>query len=188
MSTITKSKKIAQLQFVNRDYEKALFNYSIALQKSPKDDEARLGAILSDLAMDSEDEAQALFDYYTVIKDEDESEAIKVVQQIIDSIDNGLDSLSHIISKALSKRVDNMDGVSYEEFKILITKRGFVEIFESIMFSTKVIISNKNDFFEFIELLIEYEYKDMALNYIESASSAYAHEEKFAQILKKLEN
>jgi tetratricopeptide (TPR) repeat protein len=189
MSEFNKFKKRAEKLFANRDYEQALFNYSIALKNAPQDSEARLGAILSDLAMDSEEEAQALFDYYSVIKGENPSEAVRVIEEIIESLDGGLDTLSQLLSDTLTQKVDSINGINYSDFKQLLDEgNSFTELFESIMFSTKVIISNKHDFFEFMEMLIEHGFKEMALNYIESTSSAYAHEPRFHEILEKLEN
>jgi tetratricopeptide (TPR) repeat protein len=179
----------AQQLFVGRDYQKALFNFSLALKKSPKDKEARLGAILSDLAMDNEDEAQALFDYYSIIKTQNQQEAVEIIEEIIESLDGGANALSSIIVKALEYKNDNVDGIAYEDFKLLLNNgRSFSELFESIMFSTKVIISNKNDFFEFIESLLRYGYKEMALNYIESASNVYSYDENFRKLLDKVKS
>lgn len=177
----------AEELFINRDYENALFNYSIALKNSPNDQGARLGAILSDLAMDREAEAQALFDYYTVIKNK-ESNPEEVVESLVDSIYNDIEEMSATLSELMSLKSDIMDGINYSDFKLIVENSGnFKEIFENILFSTKVLISDKDDLFDFIEQLIEYNYIDMAYNYIEGANEVYKHDDKIRELLEKLD-
>ena len=54
------------------------------------------------------------------------------------------------------------------------------------MFSTKVIITEKEDFVDFLDKLIEHGYTDMALSYLESALGAYPSDEPLRKLLKKL--
>jgi len=179
----------AEGEFLNGDYRNDLRSYGLILKDHPTLDEARIGVYLSDLGIESEDEAQALFDYYSIIKTQNQQEAVEIIEEIIESLDGGANALSSIIVKALEYKNDNVDGIAYEDFKLLLNNgRSFSELFESIMFSTKVIISNKNDFFEFIESLLRYGYKEMALNYIESASNVYSYDENFRKLLDKVKS
>lgn len=58
------------------------------------------------------------------------------------------------------------NGIKYEDFIALIQSRGsFKEVFEDIMFSTKVIISRKEDFVDFLAKLIENGFVEVSLNY-----------------------
>ena len=56
------------------------------------------------------------------------------------------------------------------------------------MFSTKVIIHKKDDFIDFLEKLIDNGFKEVSMNYFESASQLYPHDEKLQQLVKKVEN
>ncbi|MEY4504797.1 MAG: hypothetical protein RL154_1093, partial [Pseudomonadota bacterium] len=58
----------AESAFLGRDYGKALFHYSIALQHDPLSEDAKVGTLLCDLADEMEMEAYALFDYYIIAK------------------------------------------------------------------------------------------------------------------------
>ena len=62
----------------------------------------------------------------------------------------------------------------------------FKTTFENIMFSTKVIITKKEDFLDFLDKLIEHNFVDMALNYLENALSIYPDDALLSKLLKKL--
>jgi len=56
----------------------------------------------------------------------------------------------------------------------LIEEKGdFRVAFENIMFSTKVIITNKDDFIDFIKRLISADYQDIALKYLDSIADNF---------------
>jgi hypothetical protein len=54
------------------------------------------------------------------------------------------------------------------------------------MFSTKVIITEKEDFVDFLDKLIEHGFSEMALTYLENALSVYPSDKLLAKLLKKL--
>ena len=60
----------AEYAFLKGDYVHALRSYGLILKDYPSLDEAKIGVYLSDLGIESEEEAQALFDYYQLIKNE----------------------------------------------------------------------------------------------------------------------
>ena len=62
----------------------------------------------------------------------------------------------------------------------------FKEIFENIMFSTRVIITKKEDFIDFLDNLIEHGFAEMALSYLENALSVYPSDKMLRKLLKKL--
>ena len=53
------------------------------------------------------------------------------------------------------------------------------------MFSTKVIISKKEDFIDFLDKLIEHGFIDISFKYLENAVSIFPNEIKFHNLLKK---
>ena len=66
--------------------------------------------------------------------------------------DEGMDEILKILESRLAsdEYFEEQDAISYEDFKKAVYKDGsFKKVFENIMFSTKVMISNKDDFLEF---------------------------------------
>ena len=180
--------KLANDKFDSREYETALFNFSLILQKNPHDKEARTGAILTEMAMNEEQGAQALHDYYTVLQSSDKELASEVMEEIITSMDGGADKLSELLSQIQEPDIVIEDGISYADFKELIADRGdFKRTFEDIMFSTRVVISDREDFIDFLGLLAEHGFDSMAANYIESALQAFPNDEKIRQIYRELD-
>ncbi|MBN2832720.1 MAG: tetratricopeptide repeat protein, partial [Campylobacterales bacterium] len=79
-------------------------------------------------------------------------------------------------------------GIKYEDFLTLIESRGsFKEAFEDIMFSTKVIISKKEDFVDFLSKLMENGFVEMSLNYLESAVTLFPNDEQLLSLIKKVQ-
>ena len=54
------------------------------------------------------------------------------------------------------------------------------------MFSTRVIITKKEDFIDFLDNLIEFGFAEMALTYLENALSVYPSDKLLRKLLKKL--
>ncbi len=189
MSTISKYKILTKANdsFSKSEYKNALEQFAIVLQNYPNSKEAYNGVILSEMAMSGESGAEALFDYYEILKEEDKEEADKIMNEILQNMDGTLDKLGEIFSAPLRDRLEFEDGILYQDFKKIIDDgAGFKETFENIMFSTRVIITQKDDFIDFLDKLIEHDFKDMALTYLESALGAYPSDEPLRKLLKKL--
>ncbi len=189
MKTINKYKTlaIANESFSKAEYENALRNYALVLKDYPNTKEAYNGAILSEMAMSGEDGAEALFDYYVILQEDNKEEADIIISEILESMDGTLDQLGQLIAEPLKQRLEFEDGILYHEFKALVEKEGdFKRIFENIMFSTRVIISEKEDFIDFLENLVTYDFKEMALAYLESALAVYPNNDDLRSLVKKL--
>jgi len=172
--------------FHNREFSRALFYFSLALEEDPSDKEARICAILADLAHEREEEALSLFEYYSMNQDNsDENDAM--LEEIIDSLEIGPEKLFSLFEKqALEDSLLEEDGIVYDDFMdLIIQKGGFKEAFEDIMFSTKVLISSKDDFINFLDQLIEHGYIEMSFQYLESAVSLFPNDLKIHSLLKK---
>jgi len=168
--------KRAEEQFVNGDYRQSLQSYGLLLKDHPDLGEAKVGVYLSDLGLESEDDAQALFDYYQVIKEEKE-DAAEIIDNIIHTLDNSKNSLQELLVDPL-KEAEYEDGIRYGDFMKLVESRGdFKEAFEDIMFSTKVVITNKSEFIDFVRHLATEGFRDMALSYIDAASNAFGDDQ-----------
>lgn len=184
-----KYKELANNCFFKQEYKKALFNYALALKENPDDKEARIGALLADLAADQEDEAVALFEYYETTKGLNKDNADELLEKLINGVDTGGDYIFELLDSLEEYIITLEDGIEYQDFLLLAqSKQSFKKALEDIMFSTKIIIHKKEDFIDFVNLLIENDYRDLALNYIENALLYYPTELFFQKKLKQLEH
>jgi len=178
----------AKQYFSQNEFQKALEKFAAALQNDPSSKEAYNGVILSEMALSGEGGAEALFDYYEILKSEDKESADEIMSEILENMDGTLEKLSEIFSDPLRDRLEQEDGILYNDFISILeaNENDFKSVFDSIMFSTKVIITQKEDFIAFLDLLIENGYNEMALNYLENALAVYPQDEKLRELLKKL--
>ncbi len=173
--------------FYKKEFGRALFYFSLALQVDPSSEEAKLGAILSDMAVEKERVAEALFEYYMLTRENEGENSEGVFEDIINLVDNSAESIYKLIeSKELEFAINEEDGIEYADFIKLIEQRGsFKKAFEDIMFSTKVLISNKDDFIDFLEKLIDNGFTEMSMNYLESAISIFPNDTKLLFLAEK---
>lgn len=186
---ISKFKILSQAKesFTKSDYKNALEKFASVLQNFPNSREAYNGVILAEMALSGEGGAEALFDYYEVLKEEDKEQADAIMSEILKTMDGSLEKLREVFSEPLRDRVELEDGILYQDFKKLVDDGGnFKEIFENIMFSTRVIITQKEDFVDFLDKLIENNFTEMALTYLENALSVYPSDMVLRKLLKKL--
>lgn len=189
MSTLSKYKILSQAKesFSKAEYKTALEKFAIVLQNYPNSKEAYNGVILSEMAMSGESGAEALFDYYEILKDEDKESADTIMEEVLRNLNGSLDKLSEVFAEPLRDRLELEDGILYQDFKALLEDGAeFKETFENIMFSTRVIITQKDDFIDFLERLIEHDFAEMALTYLENALSVYPSDKLLHKLLKKL--
>jgi len=167
----------AEGEFLKGDYRNALRSYGLILKDYPTLDEAKIGVYLSDLGIESEEEAQALFDYYQVIKSEKEN-AVDIIDGLIDSLDTSKKYIQDLLIDPLEEQVEYGDGIRYADFLELVENRGsFREAFEDIMFSTKVIITEKDEFIDFVTQLAKEGFDEMALNYLDATTSLFGDDQ-----------
>jgi len=189
MSLISKHKILTKAKdsFSKSNYKDALEEFAQVLQSYPNSKEAYNGVILSEMAMSGEGGAEALFDYYEILREEDEESANIIIDEIIQNLDGALEKLSEVLSDPVKDKLLYEDGILYQDFKLIIEKgENFREIFENIMFSTKVIITEKDDFLDFLDSLIEHDFDDMAFSYLENALKVYPNDMKLIKLLEKL--
>jgi len=157
----------AEERFLRKDYASALKIYGLLLKDYPRLNEAKVGAYLSDMGLDNDEDAQALFDYYQVLK-RSSTDADRVIHDLMQAIH----STRVIIQQAFGQSKEEQiyeGGISYHDFLKTVDERGdFREAFENIMFSTKVVITTREDFIDFMKRLIDAKYYDMVLGYLDS--------------------
>ena len=186
---MSKYKTLSQAKesFSKSDYKKALEKFATVLQDFPNSKEAYNGVILSEMAMSGEGGAEALFDYYEILKEEDKEQADIIMSEILQSMDGTIEKLSEIFAEPLRDRLEFEDGILYQDFKELVKQTDdFKTTFENIMFSTRVIITQKEDFVDFLDNLIDHGFSEMALTYLENALGAFPSDISLRKLLKKL--
>lgn len=186
---ISKHKILSQAKdsFSKSDYKNALEKFAAVLQNFPNSKEAYNGVILAEMALSGEGGAEALFDYYEILKEEDKEQADIIMSDILQNMDGSMEKLSEVFAQPIRDRIEFEDGILYKDFKALIDSgESFKETFENIMFSTRVIITQKEDFVDFLDSLIEHGFAEMALTYLENALSVYPSDTLLRKLLKKL--
>jgi len=167
----------AEGEFLNGDYHNALRSYGLILKDHPTLDEAKIGVYLSDLGIESEEEAQALFDYYQIIKSEKEN-ALDIIDGLIDSLDTSKQYIKELLLNPVEEQLEYGDGIRYSDFLLLVESRGsFKKAFEDIMFSTKVVITQKDEFIDFVTQLSNEGFDEMALNYLDATTSLFGDDQ-----------
>ncbi len=169
--------KRAEHEFLQGDYANALRSYGLILKDYPTLDEAKIGVYLSDLGIESEEEAQALFDYYQMIKSEKEN-AVDIIDGLIENLDSSKHKLQELLIEPLEEQIEYGDGIRYSDFLELVKNRGsFKKTFEDIMFSTKVVITNKDEFMDFVTQLSHEGFDEMALGYLDASVNLFGNDQ-----------
>lgn len=178
----------ANRYFLEKDFEKALFLYSQLSTNFPNNKEYPVYALFCDIASEDEEKAMSLFDYFTVAKDENLDEALRYVEDIVNAYDGDVDKMMQVLSDLTSSSIDTLDAIKYDDFKEIINSRGsFRMAFEDIMFSTKVAIESKEDFFDFVDKLIDNGFNSTAYSYLDGFNDYFAYDTKIEELYKKLE-
>ncbi len=180
--------KRAQMKFLGGSFDEALRDYGMVLNDNPLLSEAKVGVILSDLALESEDEAKALFDYYQVIKSSSDN-ADEIIDQLVESIYNSKSKIHEILLEPLKEQAEYEDGIRYSDFlKHIQSRNGFREAFEDIMFSTRVILTSKKEFMSFVTQLITNDFHSMALEYLDNTAPLFGNDQEVLALYTKLKN
>lgn len=174
--------------FLQKKFDKALFLYSQLSTEFPENKEYPVYALFCDIASEDVEKALSLFDYFSVVKDENIDEAIRYVEDVINAYDGDIDKMMDILKDLSASTVDALDAIKYEDFKQLIQSRGSFRVaFEDIMFSTKVAIESKEDFFDFVESLIDNDFNSTAYTYLDGFNEYFSYDSKIEELYKKLE-
>ena len=174
--------------FTQRKFDKALFLYSQLSSNFPDNKEYPIYALFCDIASEDEQKAVSLYDYFTVVKDENLDVAISYVEDVINAYDGDIDKMMEILRDLSTSTVESLDAIRYEDFKKLINSRGSFRIaFEDIMFSTKVAIENKDDFFDFVTKLIDNDFNSTAYTYLDGFNEYFSYDQEIEKLYKKLE-
>ena len=179
-------KKLATELFESEKFDLSLKFYSLALKCDSSDIDSKVGALLSDYAGEDSLDALSLYDYYisSIELGEPKELVLENILQIIKQENSFFDDLANSIEE-FSQSIEN--GIEYKDFILIAkTKPNMRVALEDLMFSSKLIINNKEDMMNFIELLYEYNFKDEAMIYLENAINIFPDdyfEDKFKKFL-----
>lgn len=178
----------ANKHFLEKKFDKALFIYSQLSFNFPQKKEYAIYALFCDIASEDVDKATSLYDYFTIAKDENIDDAIAYVEDIVNAYDGDMEKMMDILQDLTTSTVDSLDAIKYEDFKRLIDSRGSFRVaFEDIMFSTKVAIETKEDFFDFVTRLIDNDFNSTAYSYLDGFNDYFSYDKKIEELYKRLE-
>ncbi|MGJ0456684.1 hypothetical protein NG782_08240 [Aliarcobacter cryaerophilus] len=174
--------------FTQRKFDKALFLYSLLISNFPNNEEYPIYALLCDISLEDENKAIALFDYFFLLKKDDLKEAISYIKNVINAYDGDIEKMMDLLKELNLTTVNQLDAINYEDFQLLIKQRGSFKVaFEDIMFSTKVAIEKKEDFYDFVTKLIDNGFNNMAYNYLEGFQDYFFQDKEIVKLYKRLE-
>lgn len=186
---INKNNKQGFVLFMAKQYKQAFEIFAHNLQLDSNNTESLIGLLLSDMAQDFEDQALGLYEYYQLLLSQEISKAKARAQilKAIQSFDKSTNGIFALLKNLENLRADSLEGILYQDFKKL-AQENFKKTFEDLIFSTKIIFTNKNDFYDFLNQLVENDYQDMSLEYIESLKKNVIYDKEIEKILQKVGN
>lgn len=175
--------------FESKDYKLAMQYFAEALRMDNQDLEAKIGLLLSDMVNEFPQEAQGFYDLYrTMLINNPRSFRKKVQEGLLDSLktfDKGIEKISAVLYDENDLKIDQLNGILYSDFKQMCQNSNFKEVFENLIFSTKIIFTKKEDFYDFLESLLENGFVDFCLQYIENMKDTMLYDPKISAILKR---
>ncbi|MCR8678749.1 MULTISPECIES: hypothetical protein [Campylobacter] len=167
-------KDIAIKLFKQGKFELAKMSFNIAYNRSPSD-EILAFIELCDTAKDNPSEALSLFEIYF---DPAQKDNTQTILEIIELIQNANDESAIML--------ESQNAITYADFKNLLNDNDFKELFESILFSTKIIITHKDELFDLVNSLVDNGFSDIGLKYLESSVKMFMGDERVAMVLQKI--
>lgn len=178
----------ANALFLKQEYDKAIFLYGQLCSLFPNNKEYPMYALFCDIATEDEAKAVSLYDYFCVVKDKNIDEAISYVMNIIEAYDGNNEKMIKILKDLANSTIESLDAIKYDDFIQLVESRGSFRVaFEDIMFSTKVAIDSKEDFFDFVTKLIDNGFNTTAYSYLDGFNEYFSYDKKVEELYKKLE-
>ncbi|WP_334092381.1 hypothetical protein [Helicobacter typhlonius] len=186
---VNKNNKRAFALFIQKQYKQAFELFSHNLQLDSENTESLIGLLLADMAQEFEEQALGIYEYYQILLSQEisKTKARAQILKTIQSLDKSTNKIFSFLRGIENLRADAIDGILYQDFK-RIAKDNFKRAFEDLIFSTKIIFTNKGDFYEFLNQLVENDYQDMSLEYIESLKKNIMYDKEFEKILQKVGN
>lgn len=171
-----------------RDFTLAAHYFNLALALDSSDKRACIGVLIADIAQDFPKKAEIFTELYQILlasAPRAQHNAIHTqMLEILRDFDTSLDHISHAAQAEDSLESEQLNGIAYKDFTTLCQVKGFKEVFENLIFSTKIIFTERDDFYQFLKDLIHYGFKQIALTYIEDMPQI-AYNSEIQEILKQ---
>ncbi len=174
----------ARRAFLAKNYELSLRLFSDLLMEDDNDSAARIGVLLSDIASENEEQAQKLFEYYQILKAQKFKGIEENIINIIKVLDKNTDNFAVLVNDFEQAKLSDIDGILYDDFKRLVRDNDFRKIFDAT-YNTKIVFTNRGDFVEFLNLLVENELAHLSLQYIETLDRETIYDSRIQEVLKK---
>lgn len=154
------------------NFQGAFYLFENAFWMDTNDLDSKIGLYLADMGMDFGQEAIGIYEFYqSILATEKRSNKYHIHRMILSLIE-AFDNKTHKLSKAMesSKNVamESYDAINYADIKALLKTRDFKEIYSGLPINTKLVFGQKSDFYEFLSLLVQNDYVDALLHYIDS--------------------
>ena len=172
--------------FRSGDYTGALKLYSILSAELPDDKDIRVGILLSSLDESYHNEIPILYEFYSISSSLNIGDPFASLKRAIKIIEDDKKDTVYRGFLEINSAIESEDAIGLKDLKKLLKGNNGKEILQNIFFSTKIIITNKNDFIYLIESLIDNKFYDMAINYIDDASSIFPYENKLVALVNKI--
>lgn len=148
----------------------ALFERAFWLDSNDLD--TRIGLYLSDMGLDFGQEALGIYEFYQSIVAAEKRSNRHRVQRMILSLIEAFDNKTHKISKAMQHNknvaMESYDAINYADIKTMLKTKDFKEIYTGLPVNTKLVFGQKSDFYEFLSLLVQHDYIEALLHYIDA--------------------
>ncbi len=187
---MNKFKVKAKTSFAQENYKEAMLLSSQILFDEPDNEYWSMFVRLCDLGLENSVNAQHIYDYFTTMQDQeaDEQTAIKKTNDLIKAGDGDKVQISKYLEEFSQSSVNKLQSISYEEFLQLIDERGSFKVaFEDIMYSTKISLENKKQFYEFLEKLINNNFHNIAYEYLDSHFNFFKYDKEVQKLYNMLE-
>mgnify|MGYP003585528468 CR=1 FL=1 len=179
----------ANFAFAQKDYKRAFFLYNSLLSEYPQNKEYEMLAVISDIASENEERAIFLNDFFVVAVDRlGLDEARRITQSFILAYDGNDEKYYEVMQIMTNQEIEHINAISYNDFKSLVISRGsFKQAFEDVRFCTKIALNTQTDFMDFITQLIENNFANYALAYLDGYAQFFPFDNKLVELYKQLE-
>lgn len=153
----------------------------------PQDLDVQIGRMFCDIGITDLSKGVALSEFYYLLRQEKNS--LQAYRETLPRIQKLEERENLETEKALELAIGNAEAlscISFGDFKdFIISKNNFQEAFEDFTLSTKIAFSNKNELYEFLNLLIDEGYANLILQYAENIGENMGFDTQIHQILQK---
>jgi tetratricopeptide (TPR) repeat protein len=180
---LNKILKNANKLFDKKNYQEALKLYSIVLNSDKDNVDARAGVLLSSLDKEFYNEIPSLYELFTISKILEPEYCIKNLELLIKSIEENKNTR---YNGDVDLLLDMQNAITYSDFKKILGHTDNKKTLEGIFFATKILIRSKDDFFDFINILIDNSYYELANSYLDEIVPVYPYDKKLQDLYKKI--